>query len=145
MKLQELLDQRKELYSTISEFAQLTQQIQMIKTNQLSAMKTMVNLGSEIYVQARVPDTSRIFVHVGIGFHVEFTLDEALAFIKVKEEDLERYVDIGWLTVFVYVLANEIFFGSKINVLSREISKVKADMRLVSSRLQIFLVFLHME
>ncbi|KAJ6891653.1 hypothetical protein NC651_024987 [Populus alba x Populus x berolinensis] len=35
--------------------------------------RTMVNLGSVLYMQADVPDTHRIFVDVGLGFHVEFT------------------------------------------------------------------------
>nr|TKR74395.1 hypothetical protein D5086_0000294280 [Populus alba] len=35
--------------------------------------RTMVNLGSVLYMQVDVPDTHRIFVDVGLGFHVEFT------------------------------------------------------------------------
>ncbi|KAL9389133.1 hypothetical protein Peur_017738 [Populus x canadensis] len=38
--------------------------------------RTMVNLGSVLYMQADVPDTHRIFVDVGLGFHVEFTWQE---------------------------------------------------------------------
>ncbi|KAJ6891655.1 protein UXT [Populus alba x Populus x berolinensis] len=38
--------------------------------------RTMVNLGSVLYMQADVPDTHRIFVDVGLGFHVEFTWKE---------------------------------------------------------------------
>lgn len=37
------------------------------------------------------PDTSRIMVKVGLGFHVEFTLTEALEFIDQKEKDLTKY------------------------------------------------------
>ena len=35
-------------------------------------------------------DTQRIFVDVGLGFHVEFTWSEALKFISLKEERLAR-------------------------------------------------------
>lgn len=38
------------------------------------------------------PDTSRIMVKVGLGFHVEFTLTEALEFIDQKEKDLTKSV-----------------------------------------------------
>lgn len=38
------------------------------------------------------PDTQRIFVDVGLGFHVEFTWSEALKFISLREEKLERYM-----------------------------------------------------
>ena len=37
------------------------------------------------------PDTSRIFVDVGLGFHAEFTLDEALCFIDSVETRLNGY------------------------------------------------------
>ncbi|KAJ6891654.1 hypothetical protein NC651_024987 [Populus alba x Populus x berolinensis] len=41
--------------------------------------RTMVNLGSVLYMQADVPDTHRIFVDVGLGFHVEFTWKASLS------------------------------------------------------------------
>jgi len=53
----------------------------------------MVNLGSEFYVQAKVPDTSRIYVNVGLGFHVEFSLPEAIAFIDKREEYLNKTIE----------------------------------------------------
>ncbi|KAL6192808.1 hypothetical protein ACLB2K_033894 [Fragaria x ananassa] len=53
----------------------------------------MVNLGSEVYMQAEVPDTRRIFVDVGLGFHVEFTWSEALSYISQREEKLEREIE----------------------------------------------------
>ena len=39
-------------------------------------LKTQVELGAEVYCQARVPDTSRVFIGIGLGFHLECTLDE---------------------------------------------------------------------
>lgn len=42
----------------------------------------MVNLGSVLYMQADVPDTHRIFVGVGLGFHVEFTWQ---GFVGIRE------------------------------------------------------------
>ena len=33
-----------------------------------------VDLGAQVYCQAEVPDTSHIFVDVGLGFHAELTL-----------------------------------------------------------------------
>jgi len=47
-------------------------------------LRTMVDLGAQVYCQAEVPDTSHIFVNVGLGFHAELTLDEALAFAEKK-------------------------------------------------------------
>ncbi|CAO3635054.1 unnamed protein product [Cunninghamella blakesleeana] len=53
----------------------------------------MVDSGSQFYAQAIVPDTSFIYVNVGFGFHVQFTLEEAISFIKKKEEKLQRSAD----------------------------------------------------
>ncbi|CAN0923623.1 Protein UXT homolog [Linum grandiflorum] len=38
-------------------------------------------------------DTQRIFVDVGLGFHVEFTWSEALNFISLREEKISRQID----------------------------------------------------
>jgi prefoldin subunit 5 len=35
-------------------------------------------------------DTTFIYVNVGFGFHVQFTLNEAKDFIKKKEEHLQK-------------------------------------------------------
>lgn len=36
------------------------------------------------------PDTQMIFVDIGYGFHVEFTWDEALNYIPLREQLLAR-------------------------------------------------------
>lgn len=86
---------------------ELKSNIDLLQTNQLSSFKTKINLGNEFYMQAKVyvssneneltnsiyrPDTSRIFVNIGLGFHVEFTLPEALEFVDKKERTLTKYV-----------------------------------------------------
>ncbi|KAI9365902.1 hypothetical protein BD770DRAFT_312557, partial [Pilaira anomala] len=77
----------------------LKAQIDTIKDNDLKELKTMVDLGSQFYVQGHIPDTKYIYVNVGFGFHVQFTLKEALAFIKKKEAQLQKPID--WI-LFVY-------------------------------------------
>jgi prefoldin alpha subunit len=74
-------------------YLKLRETINQIKREKKKQMKTLVNLGAHFYAQAQVTDVSRIFVTVGLGFHVEFTLDEALEFIKVKETDLGRRIE----------------------------------------------------
>lgn len=74
-------------------FSDLSKNIKLLEQNRLQKLNTMVNLGSEVYAQAEVPDTSRIYVDIGLGFHVEFTWSEALQFISVKEEMLTRQVE----------------------------------------------------
>ncbi|KAH9331171.1 hypothetical protein KI387_003279, partial [Taxus chinensis] len=74
-------------------FLDLKTNIEMLEKNGLTQLRTMVNLGSEVYVQAEVPDTRHIFVEIGLGFHVEFTWSEALQFISTKEQALSRQVE----------------------------------------------------
>ena len=52
-------------------------------------LKSMISLGSEFYVQAVVPDPTRLFLDVGLGFHVELTTREAIAWIDAKLPTLE--------------------------------------------------------
>ncbi|CAH1767985.1 8804_t:CDS:2, partial [Entrophospora sp. SA101] len=53
-------------------------------------LKKTWELRSNFYVQAKVPDTTYIYVNVGFGFHPQLTLDEAIEFIDKKEKTLQR-------------------------------------------------------
>lgn len=81
----------------------------MIQEQNQKELKTMINLGSEFYVQAKVyvtgiisgvyyllcdsPDCTKIFVNIGLGFHLEMTHTEALEFIAKREKDLQKRAD----------------------------------------------------
>ncbi|XP_055800510.1 uncharacterized protein LOC129869897 isoform X2 [Solanum dulcamara] len=71
-------------------FSDLRSNIENLEKNSVTNLKTLVNIGSEVYVQADVPDSTHIFVDVGLGFHVEFTWSEALNYISAREEKLAR-------------------------------------------------------
>ncbi|KAG0330551.1 hypothetical protein BGZ99_000022 [Dissophora globulifera] len=88
--LQDALDARDAIYDQISEYLKLAKDIEVIKDNGLKEMKTQVDLGSNFYVQAKIPDTEYIYVNVGFGFHAQLTLDEALTFIPKKEAYLQK-------------------------------------------------------
>lgn len=47
-----------------------------------------LTLSSTITPLAQVDDPSRVFVLVALGFHVEFTLPEAISFADVKQTSL---------------------------------------------------------
>ncbi|XP_048135465.1 protein UXT homolog isoform X2 [Rhodamnia argentea] len=74
-------------------FSDLRKHIENLQKNSVTSLKTLVNLGSEVYMQAEVPDTQRICVDVGLGFHVEFSWSEALNYILLKEEKLARQIE----------------------------------------------------
>ena len=44
--------------------------------------------GCNFYCQARVPDPGRLMVAVGLGFFLEMTLPEALAFVEKRDGQL---------------------------------------------------------
>ncbi|KAG0215405.1 hypothetical protein BGX28_010110 [Mortierella sp. GBA30] len=92
--LKDALDARDAIYDQISEYLKLAKDIEVIRDNGLKEMKTQVDLGSNFYVQAKIPDTKYIYVNVGFGFHAELTLEEALSFITKKEAHLQRKADI---------------------------------------------------
>lgn len=107
--LQTVLEQRDGVYEKISQYLQLKNTIKSIQETDSKELKTDVDLGCNFYVQAHVPDTSKIFVSVGFGFFVEFTLSEALKFIEKKTKQLTEYTE----------------------VLTKDAAKIKANIRLV--------------
>lgn len=74
--LRAILDARDKLYTQISDYVTLRNNIKTVQDSKQKKLKTMVNLGSEFWVQAVVPDTSTIMVNIGLGFHAELSLDE---------------------------------------------------------------------
>lgn len=49
----------------------------------------VVNLGhNRLFCRARVPDASFAYVHVGMGFHVQLTIPEALQFVDRRLDHL---------------------------------------------------------
>lgn len=85
--------ERDKVFEQQKVFSDLKRNIETLEKNSVTSLRTLVNLGSEVYMQADVPDTSHIFVDVGLGFHVEFTWSEALQYITAREEKLDRQIE----------------------------------------------------
>ncbi|XP_059655790.1 uncharacterized protein LOC132302830 isoform X5 [Cornus florida] len=87
--------QRDKIFEQQKTFSDLRRNIENMEKNSVTSLRTMVNLGSEVYMQAEVPDTRHIFVDIGLGFHVEFTWSEALNYITAREErQIEEYTHL---------------------------------------------------
>ncbi|KAK4758843.1 hypothetical protein SAY87_020144 [Trapa incisa] len=86
-------DERNKLFEQQKVVSDLRKNIENLQRNSITNMRTMVNIGSEVYLQAEVSDTRRIFVDIGYGFHVEFTWDEALKYLPSREELLARKIE----------------------------------------------------
>ncbi|PSS13473.1 Protein UXT like [Actinidia chinensis var. chinensis] len=87
------ISERDKVFEQQKVFSDLRKNIENLEKNSVTSLRTLVNLGSEVYMQADVPDTRRIFVDVGLGFHVEFTWSEALNYITAREEKLARQIE----------------------------------------------------
>ncbi|KAK7307085.1 hypothetical protein VNO77_39831 [Canavalia gladiata] len=87
------ITQRDRVFEQQKIFADLRRNIESLEKNSVTSLRTLVNLGSEVYLQAEVPDTQHIFVDIGLGFHVEFTWSEALNYIEKREEKIARQIE----------------------------------------------------
>ncbi|CAM5123573.1 unnamed protein product [Natator depressus] len=76
--------QREEVYEKITQHMWLKTVIERLQEGDGRAVQTQVDLGYNFFVNADVPDTSRIFVALGYGFFAELTLTEALRFVERK-------------------------------------------------------------
>ncbi|KAL8617433.1 hypothetical protein ACOMHN_064036 [Nucella lapillus] len=81
-----VLDKRDKIYSKLNDYLQLKTVVEKLKVDgaEKRELKTKVDLGCNFYVQANIPDASKIFVCVGFGFFLEMTYDEAIQFIDKK-------------------------------------------------------------
>ena len=91
--LQRAIDERDKVFEQQKIFADLRRNIENLEKNSVTSLRTLVNLGSEVYLQAEVPNTQYIFVDVGLGFNVEFTWSEALNYIQKREERITKQID----------------------------------------------------
>ena len=72
--LENALQERDKLYAEIAEFLALKNSIEAIKASNLlpgEPLKSKVDLGSNFYCEAVVPNPNRIFVAVGLGMYLK--------------------------------------------------------------------------
>ncbi|KAI9594121.1 Prefoldin subunit-domain-containing protein [Syncephalis fuscata] len=91
--LEQTLVLRDQVFTKISEYEKLQLHLGTIKEQELDSLTTMVDLGCSFYAQAKVPDTTYIYVSIGYGFHLQLTIDEAVVFIERKIKHLRKMGD----------------------------------------------------
>ena len=86
-----VLDARQTVFTETAEYLQLKHVVEKMCNGDITEknMKTMVDIGSNFYMKAVVPDASFIIVSVGLNFYVQFSLQEALDFIDKKMKHLD--------------------------------------------------------
>ena len=99
----ELLEAKRQLEETQTEIQEY-EQLRTTLKEQLPET-TMVDLGYQaVRCQARIESPQTIFVHVGLGFHVEMDIPQALEFVDQRisflkanplEQRQKRYSQVG--------------------------------------------------
>ena len=96
-QLQSAVDAKEATEKDISEYVQLRNRLQHlenqmdnIKTKPIEALVDLVH--GAIYSKAVISNPRSLYVDVGLGFMVEFTLSEALIFIDKRVKYLEEEV-----------------------------------------------------
>lgn len=110
--LKNCLEERDKIYEESAEYLSLANSIEALKASDLpedKPLKTKVDIGSNFYIQAKVPNHKRVFVDIGFGFFLEMTHEEALEFIDKKRHFLDK----------------------KAQLLTEESTKLKANIKIV--------------
>ena len=72
----------------LSTYESLAADVAALEAEGAAELRTLVELGAGVRCAARVPDSRRLFVHVGLGFHPELTRQEALAAAAARASHL---------------------------------------------------------
>merc|ERR1712039_1158049 len=87
-ELRRALDDYRGDATVLEQCRELRENIDMLLRDKVEELETTIELGCGFYVKAFVPDTSKLFVNVGLGFQLEMTLPDASDFIRHKETNL---------------------------------------------------------
>lgn len=87
-----VLDKQDRWERELGQYQDLERNIFTLKEEKLAQLRTRVELGSGVYMQAVVPDADKVYVNVGLGFHVECSWDDALRIAELKKESLEKQI-----------------------------------------------------
>lgn len=78
----------------VMEYIQLKNVCESIVEHLSTGFKTQVNIGGNFFMSAKVPDTRKIMVNIGLNHYIEFTVDEAIKFCDFKVKSLENETNV---------------------------------------------------
>ncbi|XP_051858242.1 uncharacterized protein LOC117564433 [Drosophila albomicans] len=78
----------------IMEYVQLKNTLQTFDEHMPDGYKTQVNIGSNIFMQARVKQMDKILVNVGKEVYLEMSMEEAIKFSDVRIKILTKQADV---------------------------------------------------
>lgn len=84
-ELKRSLDEYRKHAELLEQCRQLRKNLEFLQQEKITELETMVEIGCQFFAKAFVPNTSRIFIDVGLGFRLEMSLGEAFEFLGHKE------------------------------------------------------------
>lgn len=76
------------------EYMQLQKTIEFVKEQKPNGFKTKVDVGSNMFMQAKVENIEPIIINIGLNVYLELEIEEALKFLKMKINILEKEADV---------------------------------------------------
>ncbi|XKL64068.1 hypothetical protein PGB90_004154 [Kerria lacca] len=94
--LKHVCNELDEINCRLAEYVQLRKNITLLQEYEKNNLpyKTMTDIGCNFFLQMHVKDVSTICINVGCGYYVEFSLAEALKFIIMKENILNKNLEV---------------------------------------------------
>ncbi|GAM26880.1 hypothetical protein SAMD00019534_100550, partial [Acytostelium subglobosum LB1] len=92
VNLEHMLQHKQRIHDDLQTLLELRSNLELMIEGHMTELKTMLNLGCECYAKAKVPDTSKIYINIGLDISVQMTLQEAVDFTKDREQHLILYV-----------------------------------------------------
>ena len=86
--LERATEARDKTRAELETFAALASDLAALDAEGTVELRTLVELGAGVRCAARVPDSRRVFVHVGLGFHPELTRPEGVAAAEARAAHL---------------------------------------------------------
>lgn len=87
--LKKRVEEREKVESEIADYQDLT--LKLVAISGDTSLESMVDLGHQIvYCRAISSDITRVNVHVGMGFHAELTIPEALTYCEKRQQFLDK-------------------------------------------------------
>lgn len=76
------------------EYIQLEKTIEFMKTHSSDGFKTKVDIGANMFMQAKADKIEPILINVGLDIYLQLELEEALKFLKMKIKILKKEADV---------------------------------------------------
>lgn len=81
--------------SELAEWVQLKTMLSTLLENDLvNGFKTKMDIGTNVYVQAEVTDSSVVLINIGCNIYVEYNIKEAIRFVERHINLLQQQVTI---------------------------------------------------